>query len=62
MNFQQITGENEKKSKNLVNISRNLSKILRHTALDLGLKMDDEGYVKLDDLVIIKRIFLIKQI
>jgi len=55
MNFQQITGVNEKKDKNLVHVSKYLSKILRHSALNLGLQMDDEGYVKVDDLVIIIR-------
>ncbi|KAG4096434.1 phosphotransferase KptA/Tpt1 [Neocallimastix lanati (nom. inval.)] len=49
MNYQVITGENKKI--NYVNVSKNISKLLRHTALKVGLQMDDEGYVKLDDIL-----------
>lgn len=50
MNYQQITGET-KKPMSLTMISKDLSKILRHTAIKQGIKMDDEGYVKVNDIV-----------
>jgi len=50
MNYQQITGQDDKPL-SLVAISKNLAKILRHSAISLGLEMDEEGYVKVVDIV-----------
>ncbi|ORX43234.1 phosphotransferase KptA/Tpt1 [Piromyces finnis] len=54
MNYQQITGKADR-PQNLVTTSINLSKVLRHTAIKLGLSIDDEGYVKVDDILKLKR-------
>tara|TARA_Y100000813_G_C24116546_1_gene330476 strand:+ start:94 stop:672 length:579 start_codon:yes stop_codon:yes gene_type:complete len=37
--------------KNLIKNSKNLSKILRHSAKSRGLKIDDGGWIKLDDIL-----------
>ena len=41
-----------------VAISKALSKLLRHAAEDVGLKLDAEGYARLDDVVSTSTIFL----
>jgi 2'-phosphotransferase len=38
-------------SKQITNVSKTLSYALRHGVINLGLKMDDEGYVRIDDLL-----------
>ena len=39
------------KSKEMTNISRTLSTILRHSAKDHGLDIESSGYIKLDDIL-----------
>jgi hypothetical protein len=41
-----------------VAVSKALSKLLRHAAEDVGLKLDTEGYARLDDVVSTSTIYL----
>jgi 2'-phosphotransferase len=41
----------ESKQSNNERLSRTLTKILRHKATDMGIKMSEDGYVKVDDLL-----------
>ena len=40
-----------KKNKDIINISKTLSSILRHNAKDYGLNIESSGYVKVEDLL-----------
>jgi 2'-phosphotransferase len=43
--------EYAKKSKEIINISKTLSSILRHKAKDYGLKIESSGYVEVNELL-----------
>jgi RNA:NAD 2'-phosphotransferase (TPT1/KptA family) len=43
--------ENREGNKDVVRISKNLSWVLRHGALELGLAMRSDGFVKVEDLL-----------
>ncbi|XP_074662144.1 tRNA 2'-phosphotransferase 1-like isoform X2 [Tubulanus polymorphus] len=45
------TASNQLDKKNLVRLSKDLSRILRHRAHDLGINIADDGYVYVDELL-----------